>query len=492
MVKISNSRKILPNLGLTYDDVLIVPGYSEVMPNEVDLKTKLTRNISLNIPLVSAAMDTVTESKAAIAIARQGGIGIIHRNLTIERQAEEVQKVKRAEFWIITDPVTIKPNDTLATLFAMQKQTGLNSFPVVQDGNKLVGIVTPRDLLFEDDPSKKIKEIMTTNLVTVDRAIDIDAAKKILHKNKIEKLPIMDSKGNLKGLITVKDVESRARHPNASKDGKGRLIVGAAVGPFDLKRVQKLVEAECDVIAIDTSHGHAKAVLDATRQYKKEFKNVPIIAGNAATAEATEDLISRGADAVKVGVGPGAICTTRVVTGSGMPQLTAVLDSAEVAEKHKIPIIADGGIKFSGDITKAIAAGAHSVMIGSLFAGCEETPGKTVYLFNRKFKQYRGMGSVSAMAEGGKERYFQGEITDSKKLVPQGIEGVVPFKGPIEELVYQLLGGLRAGMGLAGCKTIEELRKKAKFLQITEASLRESHPHDVKITEEAPNYSLGQ
>ncbi|MBI4210907.1 MAG: IMP dehydrogenase [Candidatus Diapherotrites archaeon] len=479
-------EKVLPDIGLTFDDVLIVPAESKVIPKDVSLRTRLTPKITLNIPILSAAMDTVTEHSSAIAIAREGGIGIVHKNLSPEDQASEVEKVKRAEFWVINNPVTIGPHDDLRRIFALKKEFGINSFPVVESG-RLVGIVTNRDLLFEDNLAKKVSAIMTPKekLVTIDHEVSFEEAREILHRERREKLPIVAKDGTLKGLITITDIQNRQKYPNACKDKRGRLIVGAAVGPMDDERVKALVEKEADVIVVDTSHGHSKNVIDAVKRYKRDF-DAEIIAGNVATAEGAKALISAGADAIKCGIGPGAICTTRVVAGAGVPQITAIMECAKGA--GGIPVISDGGVKYSGDITKALAAGASAVMIGSLFAGCEETPGKTVYMNNRKFKQYRGMGSVGAMMQGSKDRYFQGHIEEEKKFVPEGIEGVVPYKGAISEVVFQLIGGLRAGMGLAGCGTIEEIRKNAKLIRITMAGLKESHPHDVNITEEAPNY----
>jgi len=477
-------------IGLTFDDVLLVPNASSVLPKDVSLKTKLTKKLPLNIPLVSAAMDTVTESRTAIAMAQQGGIGIIHKNLSIEKQAEKVKKVKNAEFWIITEPVTISPTTTLKEIFETIRAKNVSSFPVVENG-KLVGIVTKRDFLFEDNLQKKAKDIMTPKqkIVYVKKMLSLDEAKEILHKHRLEKLPIIDDKGNLKGLITITDIKNREKYPEALRDKHGRLMVGAAIGPAekDIPRLKALIDAEVDVVIVDTSHGHSKMVVDAVKKIKKEF-DIELIAGNVATAQATKDLISAGADAIKVGVGPGAICTTRIISGVGVPQFTAIMDCAKAAEKTKTPIIADGGIKYSGDITKAIAAGASSVMIGSLFAGCEETPGKVVYMYNRKFKQYRGMGSISAMKEGSKDRYFQGDVEEKGKLVPEGIEGIVPYKGNLQEVIYQLLGGVRSGMGLVGAKNIEDLRKKTKWIRITKAGMKESHPHDIIITDEAPNY----
>lgn len=475
---------------LTFDDVLLVPGYSETLPSEVSLETNLTKNIRMNIPLLSAAMDTVTEWRTAVAIAKQGGIGVIHKNLSAEEQARQVEKVKRSEFWIITEPITVSPDETIEKILLLKKAYNVSSFPVVEKG-KLVGIVTNRDLLFEDNVYRKAREIMSKDLITVNRRVEFDEAKEILHKNRLEKLPIVDSEGRLKGLITMSDVTKTIKHPHANKDRKGRLRVGAAVGPNDAERARKLVEAEVDVLVLDSSHGHSKNVVEAVKRYKKEF-DVEIIAGNVATADGAEALIKAGADAVKVGIGPGAICTTRVISGVGVPQISAIMGCAKAAKRHNVPLIADGGIKYSGDITKALAAGASSVMLGSLFAGCEETPGKTIFLNNRKFKQYRGMGSIGAMQEGSKDRYFQGHVQEQKKLVAEGVEGVVPYKGTVEEMVYQLLGGVRSGMGLAGAANIAELQRKAKLIRITEASLKESHPHDILVTEEAPNYFQGR
>lgn len=480
-------EKILDSYGLTFDDVLILPGHSTVIPHQVNLETKITKKISLNIPVLSAAMDTVTEHKTAIAMAREGGIGIIHKNIAPEVQAGEVEKVKRAEYWVVNNPISISANDNISKIEHLKAEFGVNSFPVIDDG-KLVGIVTNRDLLFENDLATKVRDIMTprSRLVTVDREVSWEEARDILHKNRVEKLPITDKNGSLKGLITINDIENRKKYPQASKDSRGRLIVGAAIGPRDDERLKQLVEKEVDVVVVDTSHGHSQNVIDAVKRYKKEF-DVEIIAGNVATKEAAAALTSAGADAIKVGIGPGSICTTRVVAGVGVPQITAIMESAKGA--GKIPVIADGGIKYSGDIAKAISAGADAVMLGSLFAGCEETPGKTVYLNNRKFKQYRGMGSVGAMMQGSKDRYFQADVEEEKKFVPEGIEGVVAYKGSVSEVLYQLMGGLRSGMGLSGSENISKLKKKSKMIQITNASLKESHPHDVTITEEAPNYS---
>ncbi len=472
---------------LTFDDILLVPGASNVLPKDANLKTRITKKLKINIPLVSAAMDTVTESKIAIAIAREGGIGIIHKNLDAESQASEVNKVKRSEFLIVSNPLCINPTDSLQKVFELQKTNGIGSFPVIKN-NKLVGIVTQRDIAFESDFAKKVSEIMTKDVISINHKPSADEAKEILHKYRIEKLPIVNKKGEITGMLTATDIRKQELFPTSAKDKKGRLLVGAAVGVNDVARIEKLIETDVDVLVVDTAHGHSKGVVEAVKRYKKEF-DIQLIAGNVATAEAVHDLASAGADAVKVGVGPGAICTTRIISGVGVPQFTAILDCSEAGEKYKVPIIADGGIKYSGDIVKALAAGASSVMLGSLFAGCEETPGRTVFLYNRKFKQYRGMGSLGAMEKGGKERYFQGDVVDSNKLVPEGVEGIVPYKGMISETVFQLLGGLRSGMGMVGAKDIEALRKNTKWVKITAAGSKESHPHDINITEESPNYS---
>jgi len=473
-------------LALTFDDVLLIPQKSSVLPREVDLKTKLTKKINLNIPLVSAAMDTVTEHKTAIALAQQGGIGIIHKNMPPEKQAMEVRKVKRAEFFIVTNPYTINPNTTIKEILELKSLHNISSFPVVEK-EKVVGIITSRDLRFVENLNLKAKDVMSKDLITAEPKISVKEAKKILFKHRIEKLLLVDKQGKLKGMITSKDIQRSEEFPNAVKDKKGRLLVGAAIGPKDFDRAKLLVEADVDVLVIDTAHGHSKNVINAVKKIKKMFPEIQLIAGNVATAEGTKALINAGADAVKVGVGPGAICTTRVVTGVGVPQITAIMECYKAA-KDRVPIIADGGIRYSGDITKALAAGASTVMLGSLFAGCDETPGRIIYLYNRKFKQYRGMGSIGAMMLGSKDRYMQSEIKSPDKLVPEGIEGVVPYKGSIKEVIYQLLGGVKSGFGFIGAKSIKELRKKAKLIQITQASLKESHPHGVLITEEAPNY----
>ncbi|TCK04007.1 IMP dehydrogenase [Phorcysia thermohydrogeniphila] len=475
---------------LTFDDVLLVPNYSEVLPTQVDVRTKLTKRITLNIPIMSAAMDTVTEAELAIAIAREGGIGIIHKNMTIEEQAEEVDKVKRSESGMIVKPVTVRPDQTIAEAEALMRKYKISGLPVTNEEGKLVGIITNRDIRFVKDFSKKISEVMTKeNLKTVPVGTTLEEAKEILQKYKIEKLPVVDENGYLKGLITIKDIEKKEKYPNACKDELGRLMVGAAVGVGDeaVRRAEALIEAGVDVIVIDTAHGHSKGVIKTVERLKELFPDVDLIAGNVATPEGTEALIKAGADAVKVGIGPGSICTTRIVAGVGVPQLTAIAECAEVADKYGISIIADGGIKFSGDIAKAIGAGARAVMIGSLFAGTKESPGELVLYQGRSYKAYRGMGSLGAMKKGSKDRYFQSEV-DEKKLVPEGIEGMVPYRGPLADTIHQLVGGLKAGMGYCGAANIEEMRKKARFVRITHAGLKESHVHDVIITKEAPNY----
>jgi len=476
--------------GLTFDDVYLIPARSSVLPREVDVSTRLTRNIRLNIPLVSAAMDTVTESRMAIAIAREGGIGIIHRNMSVEKQAGEVEKVKRSESGMITNPVTLPPTAKVRQALEVMRRYHISGVPIVEDG-KLVGILTNRDLRFERNLDQPVSAVMTTKLVTAKEGISLDEAVEVLHRHRIEKLPVVDEKGNLKGLITVKDIEKRTQFPNACKDELGRLRVGAAVGvsPDLEERSAALVERGVDVIVVDSAHGHSEGVLKAVEWLKSEYPDVDLIAGNVVTAEGTRDLIEAGADAVKVGVGPSAICTTRVVTGVGVPQITAIYECAQEADKYDIPIIADGGITQSGDITKALAAGASSVMIGYLFAGTEESPGETVIYHGRTFKVYRGMGSLEAMERGSKDRYFQEGIEPSK-LVPEGVEGRVPYKGSLSGFVYQLIGGLKAGMGYCGARNIEDLRRNARFVEVTSAGVRESHPHDIIITKEAPNYRL--
>jgi len=476
--------------GLTFDDVLLIPAKSEILPKETDVSTMLTKKIKLNIPIMSAGMDTVTEARLAIAIAREGGIGIIHKNMSIEAQALEVDKVKRSEHGVIVDPFYLSPDHIVSDALELMERYRISGVPIVDQKGKLVGILTNRDLRFETDMSRPIHEVMTKdNLITAPVGTDLEEAENILRKYKIEKLPLVDDKGYLKGLITIKDIEKAIQFPNSAKDKNGRLLVGAAVGVTQdmMDRIRALVDAKVDVVVVDTAHGHSKGVLDAVKKIKINYPDLQVIAGNVATAEGTRELIEAGADAVKVGIGPGSICTTRVVTGVGVPQITAIYDCANEADKHGIPVIADGGIKYSGDITKAIAAGARAVMIGSLFAGTEESPGELEIYQGRSFKVYRGMGSLGAMASGSKDRYFQEDV---KKLVPEGVEGRVPYKGPLSETIYQLVGGLRAGMGYCGTATIEELRKKGQFIKITSAGLRESHPHDVQITKEAPNYSL--
>ncbi len=475
--------------GITFDDVLLVPAYSQVIPNQVDVGTYLTKKIKLNIPLMSAGMDTVTEHRMAIAMARQGGIGIIHKNMSIEAQAEEVDKVKRSENGVITDPFSLSPDHTLADADSLMAKFRISGVPITE-GKKLVGIITNRDLKFEKDFSKKIKEVMTSeNLITAKAGITLEEAKSILARSKKEKLPIVDDDYNLVGLITIKDIEKTIKYPLAAKDDQGRLLCGAGVGISAncLERVKALVDAKVDVIVLDSAHGHSENVLKCLRMIKAEFPDLQVIAGNCATAAATKDLIEAGADAVKVGIGPGSICTTRVVAGIGVPQITAVMDCYEMAKQYGVPIIADGGIKYSGDITKAIAAGANLVMMGSMFAGCDEAPGEFELYQGRKYKVYRGMGSISAMENGSKDRYFQ---EDAKKLVPEGVEGRVAYKGTVEDTVFQLMGGLRSGMGYCGCNTIEALKENGKFIKMTSAALRESHPHDIQITKEAPNYSV--
>ncbi|KUK10351.1 MAG: Inosine-5'-monophosphate dehydrogenase [Clostridia bacterium 41_269] len=472
--------------GLTFDDVLLVPNYSEVLPREVDTTTWVTRNIKLNIPILSAGMDTVTEARLAIALAREGGMGVIHKNMSIEKQAMEVDRVKRSEFGIIIDPIYLSPEHTIQDALDIMARYRISGIPITVNG-KLVGILTNRDLRFERDTTKKVKEVMTTDpLITAPVGTTLDEAKEILQKYKIEKLPIVDENFNLKGLITIKDIEKARKYPNSAKDENGRLIVGAAVGISDtsLKRVDALVKAGVDCIVVDTAHGHSKAVLEMIEKIKKHYPDVDVIGGNVGTREGAKAVIEAGADGVKVGIGPGSICTTRVIAGIGVPQITAIYECYQEAKKYNIPIIADGGIKYSGDICKALAAGANAVMIGSLFAGTEESPGEVEIYQGRSYKVYRGMGSLGAMKEGSSDRYFQ----EGTKLVPEGIEGRVPYKGPLSETVYQLVGGLRAGMGYCGAKNIKELQEKAKFIKMTPAGLRENHPHDVTITKEAPNY----
>ncbi|MGH9458390.1 MAG: IMP dehydrogenase [Thermoanaerobaculia bacterium] len=481
-----------PQVGLTFDDVLLVPGKSEVHPNFVDTGTRLTRDIRLNIPILSAAMDTVTEARLAIAMAQQGGIGIIHKNMSIDQQAEEVDKVKRSEAGMIVDPVTMRPWQRISEALQVMEKYKISGVPVTDAHGKLVGILTNRDLRFETRFDLPISERMTKDdLITVPVGTTLEEAREVLHQHRIEKLLVVDGNGDLKGLITVKDIQKARRYPSASKDPLGRLRCGAAigVGKEGLERARALIDAKVDVIVVDSAHAHSAGVMELIREFKKIFPDTPLIAGNVATAEATEDLIRLGVDGVKVGVGPGSICTTRVVAGAGVPQLTAIMNCARVAEQYDIPIVADGGIKFSGDITKAIAAGAHCVMIGSLFAGTDEAPGETILYQGRTFKAYRGMGSIGAMQAGSRDRYFQEDI-EASKLVPEGIEGKVPYKGALSAMIPQLVGGLRSGMGLAGARNVEDLRTKSSFIRITAAGLRESHAHDVTIVKEAPNYRI--
>ena len=475
--------------GLTFDDVLLLPGKSEVLPREVKVDANLTKDIKLNIPLMSAGMDTVTESRLAIAMAREGGIGIIHKNMTIDEQALEVDKVKRSEHGIITDPFYLSPDHIVSDALELMERYHISGVPITDETGKLVGIITNRDIRFEKDTSQKIDDVMTKeNLVTAGIDISMDEALEEMKKYKIEKLPLVDDDFMLSGLITIKDIEKSIQYPNSAKDSTGRLLAGAAVGvTLDMMdRIAALVESKVDVIVVDTAHGHSRGVVDAVKRIKLEYPNLWVIAGNVATAEATVDLIKAGADAVKVGIGPGSICTTRVVTGIGVPQITAIINCAKAAKEYGIPVIADGGVKYSGDITKAIAAGANIVMIGSLFAGTNESPGEEELFEGRRFKVYRGMGSIGAMQEGSRDRYFQ---EDTKKLVPEGVEGRVPYRGPLGDVVYQLLGGLRSGMGYIGAKDIKNLQEKARFIKISNASLIENHPHDINMTKEAPNYS---
>lgn len=476
--------------GLTFDDVLLIPAASEVVPRQISLGTQLTRTIHLNIPLLSSAMDTVTEYRMAIAMAREGGIGIIHKNMSIEQQIEQVDMVKRSENGVITNPFYLAPDNTLQDADNLMGKYKISGVPICVEDRKLVGIITNRDMKFETDLSRPISEVMThENLVTAQEGITLEGAKEILRKNKIEKLPIVDADFRLKGLITIKDIEKQIKYPLSAKDSQGRLLCGAAVGITNniMARVDALVQAKVDVIVIDSAHGHSENILRTLREVKAAYPDLQVIAGNVATGEATRALIEAGADAVKVGIGPGSICTTRIVAGIGVPQITAIMNCYEVAKEYGIPIIADGGIKYSGDITKSIAAGANVVMMGSLLAGCDESPGEFELYQGRKYKVYRGMGSISAMENGSKDRYFQ---TDAKKLVPEGVEGRVAYKGMVEDTVFQLLGGLRSGMGYCGAQNIPTLQETGKFMKISAASLKESHPHDIHITKEAPNYSI--
>jgi IMP dehydrogenase len=488
----SSRRGAVIKEGLTFDDVLLVPNHSSVHPKDTDVSTRITRNITLQIPLVAAAMDTVTESRMAIQMAREGGLGIIHKNLPPERQAEEVDRVKRSESGMILNPITLTPEATLRDAHQLMARFSISGVPIVENGGRLVGIVTNRDLQFETDLGQSIRDLMTSEgLVTVPVGTTLDEARKLLHQHRIEKLPVVDAEGVLRGLITVKDIFKRQQYPNACKDEHGRLRVGAAIGASvkDLDRAACLVDAGVDVIVVDTAHGHSEGVLQAIARVRERFTGVQLVGGNVGTTEAAQALVERGADAVKVGVGPGSICTTRVVTGVGLPQLTAIMDAVDGLD-GAVPVIADGGIRYSGDIVKALAAGAESVMMGSMFAGTDESPGESFLLEGRRFKTVRGMGSLSAMEEGSADRYFQEDQKDGRKLVPEGIEARVPYKGPVSDTIYQLVGGLRSGMGYCGAASLEELRVKARFLRVTMGGLRESHPHDVTITREAPNYRM--
>lgn len=478
--------------GLTFDDVLLIPAKSDVLPNTVNLETYITKTIKLNIPLLSAAMDTVTESGLAIAMAREGGIGIIHKNMTIERQRDEVERVKRSENGVITNPFYLSPENYVYEANALMGKYRISGVPICDENKKLIGIITNRDMRFLDNHNMQIKEVMTKdNLVTAPRGTTLPEAQEILRKHKIEKLPLVDEEGKLSGLITIKDIEKATKYPNSAKDKNGRLLCGAAIGVTAdvLTRVEALLSAGADLLVLDSAHGHSQNILNCIKKIKEAFPEAQVCAGNIATAEAAEDLIKAGADAIKIGIGPGSICTTRVVAGIGVPQITAISDASEVCKKYGIPCIADGGIKYSGDLPKAIAAGADAIMIGSLFAGCEESPGESEIYQGRRFKVYRGMGSLAAMEKGSKDRYFQ-EGSSANKLVPEGVEGRVPYKGPLADTVYQLIGGLRSGMGYCGCPDIPSLKVNTKFVKITAPGLRESHPHDINITKEAPNYSV--
>ena len=489
MVNANVSEKFVKE-GITFDDVLLIPARSEIVPKMVTLGTRLTKKITLNIPMMSAAMDTVTESAMAIAMAREGGIGIIHKNMPVERQVEEVIRVKRSENGVITDPFYLAADNTVAEADALMAKYRISGVPICDENKKLVGIITNRDMRFLTDYSMLIGDVMTKdNLVTAPAGTDLNKAREILAQHKIEKLPLVDENGTLCGLITIKDIQKASKYPNSAKDARGRLIVGAAIGVTSdvVERAGKLLDAGADVLVLDSAHGHSKNIIDCVANIKKVYPDAQLIAGNIATAAAAEDLILAGADAVKVGIGPGSICTTRVVAGIGVPQITAVYDVACVAQKYGVPVISDGGIKYSGDMVKALAAGADVLMMGSLFAGCEEAPGEMEIYQGRSFKVYRGMGSLAAMEKGSKDRYFQ---EGNKKLVPEGVEGRVPFKGPVSDTIYQMLGGIRAGMGYCGCQTIPELQTNAQFIKISPAGLRESHPHDINITKEAPNYSV--
>jgi len=481
-------------VGLTFDDVLLVPAYSETLPRDVDLRTRLTPQIELAIPILSAAMDTVTEARLAISMAREGGIGIIHKNLTPQRQAAEVDKVKRSESGMILDPITLTPHHSIQDALDLMQRYSISGIPITTRTGRLEGILTNRDLRFEHDFHRPISEVMTkTNLVTVPEGTDLDRARELLHRHRIEKLLVVDKRRKLKGMITVKDIMKRLKHPHASKDGRGRLRVGAAIGVGKdlISRAARLIDAGVDILVLDSSHGNSRGVIQATKKIRNKFPDIPLIAGNVATGDGVKRLVEAGADAVKVGIGPGSICTTRVVTGAGVPQMTALFECCDVAAKTDTPIVADGGIRYSGDVTKSLAAGASSVMIGSLFAGTEESPGETILFEGRTFKSYRGMGSIDAMRQGSRDRYFQ-EESQADKLVPEGIEGRVPYRGPLSESVFQLVGGVKAGMGLTGSRSIAELWKKARFVQITSAGVVESHPHGVAVTKEAPNYRLSR
>ena len=484
--------KIPPEEAYSFDDVLLIPGYSDVLPKDVNVSTRLTKNLTLNIPIVSAAMDTVTEARTSIGMAREGGLGIIHRNMSVKSQVLEVDKVKKSESGMIIDPVTVHPDQPVHEVLKLMEEYRISGLPVTK-GDQLVGIVTNRDLRFETNMEKKVSEVMTKeNLVTVSEGITLEDSKKLLHKHRIEKLLVVDKNGRLTGMITIKDIEKIRKYPNACKDSMGRLRVGAAVGvgPDMQERAEALLKAGADVILIDTSHGHSKNVIDAVKILKSNFDDIELIAGNVGTSKGADDLVKAGVDGVKIGIGPGSICTTRIVAGIGIPQVTGIMNCRSISNKTGVPLIADGGIKFSGDITKAIGAGAHVVMIGGLFAGIEESPGESIFFQGRSYKLYRGMGSIEAMKKGSKDRYYQSEAIENDKLVPEGIVGRVPYKGSLSANIFQLVGGLRAGMGYVGCQTLEELREKARFVKITAAGLRESHVHDVIITKEAPNYSL--
>lgn len=476
--------------GLTFDDILLMPAISSVLPNQVDLTTNLTRKIKLNIPLMSAGMDTVTEYRMSIAMAREGGIGIIHKNMSIQEQALEVDKVKRSEHGVITDPFSLSKNHTIGDASELMERYKISGVPIIDDKGRLEGIITNRDIRFETDNKRKIKEVMTSeNLITGTPGISLEEALKILKGHKIEKLPLVDKNNILKGLITIKDIEKHEQYPHSARDESGRLLAGAAVGVTKdvLERVEALNKSKADVIVIDTAHGQSTGVLDTIREIKSAFPDIQLIAGNVATYKGTVDLIKAGADCVKIGIGPGSICTTRVVTGIGVPQVTAIMEAAKAAKEYNIPIIADGGIKYSGDVTKALAAGGNAVMMGSLFAGTEESPGEELYVEGRKFKTYRGMGSLGAMSSGSSDRYFQSE---TKKYVPEGVEGRVPFKGKVGDIIYQLIGGVKSGMGYCGAANLEALRENTQFVKVTQASLQENHPHNITITREAPNYSV--